>query len=98
MRDEKREGNGEWVMGNGNDNLVGASVPLARTTTDPREGRSLLRPDTPSNTTSSSHDTRVSPRPLSLATRLKRLSQLLTKGLITAEEHAATRARILAEI
>ena len=37
-------------------------------------------------------------RPPSLASRLKRLSQLLAKGLITAEEHATTRARILAEI
>ena len=43
-------------------------------------------------------DTRVPVRPPSLASRLKCLSQLLAKGLITAEEHAATRARILAEI
>ena len=35
---------------------------------------------------------------LPLASRLKRLSQLLAKGLITAEEHAATSAWILAEI
>jgi len=43
-------------------------------------------------------DDRASTRPPSLASRLKRLSQLLAKGLITAEEHTATRARILAEI
>ena len=58
-----------------------------------REGRSLLRPNTALDT----RDTRVPVRPPSLATRLKRLSHLLAKGLITAEEHAATRARILAE-
>ena len=37
-------------------------------------------------------------RPLSVAFRLKRLTQLLAQGLISNEEHAATRARILAEI
>lgn len=37
-------------------------------------------------------------RPLPVALRLKRLTQLLTEGLISNEEHAAIRARILAEI
>ena len=54
-----------------------------------REGRALSRP---------LREGRAPARPPSLSSRLKRLSQLLTKGLITAEEHAATRARILAEI
>ena len=63
-----------------------------------REGRSLLRPNTMSNTPPATHEARTPVRPPSLASRLKRLSQLLAKGLITAEEHAATRARILAEI
>ena len=78
-RDEKRAGNGEWVMGNGDASLVGASVPLARMVTDSREGR-------------------VPIRPLSIAARLKRLSQLLAKGLLSEEEFQSHRTRILGEM
>ena len=67
--------------------LVGASVPRDRTSSVPREGRVPTRPNTPSPT-----------RPPSLASRLKRLSQLLAKGLVTDDEYAAQRTRILNEI
>jgi len=38
------------------------------------------------------------PRPLSVAARLKRLSQLLAKGLLSDEEYAAQRIRIINEL
>ena len=77
MRDEKREGNGEWVMGNAS--LVGSRVPRDRAAIDPREGLAPARPP-------------------SLASRLKRLSQLLAKGLVTDDEYAAQRTRILNDL
>ena len=77
MRDEKREGNREWVMGNAS--LVGSRVPRDRAAIDPREGLAPARPP-------------------SLASRLKRLSQLLAKGLVTDDEYAAQRTRILNDL
>ena len=54
-----------------------------------REGRALSRP---------LREGRVPMRPLSIAARLKRLSQLLAKGLIAEEEFQSHRTRILGEM
>ena len=85
---ERGMGNGEWGTGNGE----WSPSPDAST----GRARSPSAPTSSNATTGRARSPSAPPSPI--PARLRRLANLLKKGLITEEEHAAQRMRILNEL